>query len=56
MPVSGEVIEINTELKDNAGVVNSESYTKGWMIKVRLKDLSELNALLTSEGYQGLVG
>jgi glycine cleavage system H protein len=56
MPVSGEVIEINTNLKDNAGLVNSDTYTKGWMIKVRLKDPSEQNVLLIAEAYQSLVG
>ncbi len=56
MPVSGKIIEINTALKDNAGVVNTESYTKGWMIKIQLSDTSEANSLLTSEAYQNLVG
>ena len=56
MSVSGKIIEINTALKDNAGVVNTESYTKGWMIKIQLSDTSEANSLLTSEAYQNLVG
>jgi glycine cleavage system H protein len=55
MPIGGKIIEINTALKDNAGVVNTESYTKGWMIKVQLSNPSEASSLFTSEAYQSLV-
>lgn len=56
MPVSGKILEINIALKDNAGVVNTESYTTGWMIKIQLSDPSEANALLSAENYRDLVG
>lgn len=55
MPVSGEVVEINTALKDNAPLVNSASYTDGWMIKIKLTDKEEINSLLASDAYQTLV-
>lgn len=55
MPVSGEIIEINASLKDNAGLVNSDPYTKGWMVKVRLSNPSEIDSLLTSDDYQSMV-
>jgi len=55
MPVSGEVLEINTALKDNAPLVNTASFTDGWMIKIKLTDATELNELLSSEAYQTLV-
>jgi glycine cleavage system H protein len=55
MPVGGEVIEINTALKDNAPLVNSASYTDGWMIKIKLTDATELETLLNDEAYKTLV-
>lgn len=54
MPVSGEVIEINTALKDHADYVNSASFTEGWMIKVKLLDSAEINTLLDSKAYENL--
>ena len=56
MPVGGKILEINTTLKQNAGVVNTESYANGWMIKIQLSDPSEANSLLNAEAYQSLVG
>ena len=55
MPVGGEVIEVNTALKDNAPLVNSASYTDGWMIKVKLGDASEADRLLDAKAYESLV-
>lgn len=55
MPVGGEVIEINTALKDNAPLVNSASFTDGWMIKIKLLDVAEANELLDSKAYSHLV-
>ncbi len=56
MPIGGKIIEINTALKDNAGLVNTESYTSGWMIKIEPSDPSEANSLMSSEDYENLVG
>ena len=55
MPVGGEVIETNTSLKDNAELVNTDSFGNGWMIKVRLSDIQEADSLLDAAGYQALV-
>lgn len=55
MPIGGEVIEINSALKDNAPLVNSASYTEGWMIKVKLLDIAEANELLDAQAYSDLV-
>lgn len=55
MPVSGEVIELNTALKDHADYVNSASFTDGWMIKIKLLDNAEINTLLDSKAYENLV-
>jgi glycine cleavage system H protein len=55
MPVSGEVVEINTALKDNAPLVNSASFTDGWMIKIKMLDASEVETLLHAQDYEDLV-
>ena len=51
-PVGGTVIEINSELSDNPALVNESPFEKGWMIKVKPSDLSELDSLLSAEAYQ----
>lgn len=56
MPVSGEILEFNTELEANPEAVNSDPYGDGWMIKVKLSDTSELDALLSADDYKALVG
>ena len=50
IPVSGEVIETNTALKDNAALVNSASFTEGWMIKIKMLDPAEVASLLDADG------
>ncbi len=55
MPVSGEVTEINTALKDNAPLVNTASFTDGWMIKVKLLDAKETDTLLDAKAYESMV-
>lgn len=50
-PVSGEVIETNTGITDTTEVVNEDPYGKGWMIKVRLSDPSELDPLMDANTY-----
>jgi hypothetical protein len=55
MPVSGGVIEVNVALKDNAPLVNSASFTDGWMIKIKLTDSTEIETLLDHKSYANLV-
>jgi glycine cleavage system H protein len=52
-PLSGEVIEVNEALGDNPEAINDDPYAAGWMVKVRLSDVSEKDALLDSATYQG---
>ena len=52
MPVSGEVIEINPRLKNEATLVNSSPYNDGWMIAIKIIDKSELKALQSSLEYK----
>ena len=56
MPVTGTVLEVNAELNDNPELVNSDPYGQGWMVKVSLADLAEVDGLLTAAAYQELVG
>ena len=56
MPVSGEIIEFNDGLESNPEAVNKDPYGDGWMIKVKLSNPAELDALLDAAGYQALVG
>ena len=55
-PVSGEVIELNTQLEKTAEIVNKEPYDSGWMIKMKIKDKNELNSLLDAKKYRELIG
>ena len=54
MPVSGEIIEVNTGLESSPEVVNSDPYGKGWMIKIKVSDQGD--ALISSEDYAAEVG
>ena len=54
-PVSGEVLEVNQEAVDGPEAVNEEPYGNGWLIKVRLSDSSEFDALLTNEAYDEII-
>jgi len=55
LPVSGEVLELNAALEENPELVNSDPYGKGWIIKVKPSDLSELDALLDADAYRKLI-
>lgn len=51
MPVSGEIIEFNEDLESNPEAVNNDPYGKGWMIKVKMSNNSELDGLMTADQY-----
>lgn len=56
MPVTGEILEFNGALEGNPEAVNNDPYGEGWMIKIRVSNLGELDSLLDASGYQNLVG
>ena len=56
MPVSGEVIEFNEDLEDAPENVNTDPYGAGWMIKIKVSDMAETEALLDAQGYKELIG
>ena len=52
MPVSGEVLELNEELDAAPELVNNDPYGKGWIIKISVKDASELDKLMDAAAYE----
>jgi glycine cleavage system H protein len=54
-PVSGEVVEINGDLEAAPATINEDPAGKGWFMKIRLKDASELDALMSQEDYDAYV-
>jgi glycine cleavage system H protein len=54
-PVSGEVVDVNEAVADHPELVNESPYEKGWLVRVRLADPAELDALLTAEQYDALL-
>jgi glycine cleavage system H protein len=55
MPVSGEVLEVNPLLEESPDVVNKDPYGKGWMVRIKISDPSELDDLLTAGKYSELI-
>ncbi len=55
MPVGGKVIEMNSHLEDKPELVNEDPYGEGWIIKIDITDLSEINSLLSAEDYKNLI-
>jgi glycine cleavage system H protein len=56
MPLKGEVIEVNDKIEASPESVNDNPYEDGWMIKVKLADMSQLDDLLSAEAYEVEVG
>jgi glycine cleavage system H protein len=55
-PVSGEITAVNETLKENPAFVNQSPYEKGWMVRIRVDDPKEIEALLAAEDYKKLLG
>ena len=59
MPVSGEVLEFNTEIDENEGdnpaVINEDPYGAGWIVKIKMSDSSELEDLLDAGAYEEII-
>ena len=56
LPLAGEIVEFNDSLETSPEVVNSDPYGKGWMIKVKVANVSDFDELLSSDGYKTLIG
>ncbi|NOR75186.1 MAG: glycine cleavage system protein GcvH [Draconibacterium sp.] len=55
MPVGGKVAEFNEALVDEPELVNKDPYGKGWMVKIKIADATELEALISADEYQKLL-
>ncbi|MGB2129757.1 MAG: glycine cleavage system protein GcvH [Flavicella sp.] len=55
MPLTGEVIEFNESLEDAPETVNTDPYGAGWMIKVKVSDISQFETLLDAEQYKEII-
>lgn len=56
LPVAGEILEVNEALVDAPESVNKDPYGEGWIIKIRVSDLAQVDALLSAEDYKKLIG
>ena len=56
LPLSGEIIAFNDNLENSPEKVNTDPYGDGWMIKIKIANLEEIVALLSSESYKELIG
>ena len=56
LPLAGEIIEFNEDLERNPENVNSDPYGKGWMIKLKITNTSQISELLSVDDYKKLIG
>ena len=56
LPVAGTIIEVNPALESSPELVNSDPYGSGWMIKMTVDNISDVEALMSAENYTSLVG
>ena len=55
LPIGGEVLEFNEELEGNPGLINSDPYQAGWIIKIKPSNLKELDHLLSDADYKAII-
>ncbi len=55
-PVSGEIVDVNHLLGKNPGLINQSPYEEGWIIKIKVKDESEMDNLMSAKGYADHIG
>ena len=56
MPINGEVLSFNEKLEDDPELINTDPYGEGWVIKIAISDVTELDELLDASAYEELVG
>ena len=54
-PLSGEVVEVNNKLESESGLINKDPYGEGWIIKIKVGNLGELDSLLSADDYLKLL-
>lgn len=56
MPIGGEILEFNEALEANPGLINSDPYQEGWIVKIKPSDTGEISELLDADAYKALIG
>ena len=56
MPLTGEILEINSALEETPEIINNEPYESGWIIKIKIEDINQIRDLLDSVGYLEVIG
>jgi glycine cleavage system H protein len=56
LPVGGTILELNAELDATPELINTDPYGKGWIVKISVSELSEVESLLSAEAYAALIG
>jgi glycine cleavage system H protein len=54
-PVSGEVLEINSELESHPELINQDAFGEGWIVKMKMDDPAQLAGLMDAEGYSAFI-
>ena len=56
LPVNGEITELNPALANAPDLVNNDPYGEGWMVKMKVENVSDINSLLDATAYEAMVG
>ena len=56
LPVGGEVLEFNEALNDNPGIINTDPYNEGWIVKIKVTNPAEADALMDAAAYLAFIG
>ena len=56
LPVSGNILEVNPKLNSNPDLVNTDPYGEGWMVKMKVSNTADVEALMDKAAYESLVG
>jgi glycine cleavage system H protein len=56
LPVGGEVLEFNEALNDNPGIINTDPYNEGWIVKIKMTNPAEADALMDAAAYEAFIG
>ena len=55
LPVAGEILEVNALLQNNPELLNSDPYGDGWLVKIKVANLGDIDALLDADAYQNII-
>jgi glycine cleavage system H protein len=56
IPITGEILELNSDIESQPELINSDPYGKGWIVKIKVKNSAEVKDLLSVEAYEKIIG